>query len=297
MKGQRMPNHFSTQLGFSPHRCPRRRLQVSVGGCVCAAWAQRWASAARGCLQIIPRGLAAEGSLISQTHSQTNGLVAEFRHRVFFDNQSREASQKLSSIPQKSQVQTILAGCLSLIVSLNLIRGAMSSSFSFGFTKSHGAPKWSGLAPEHRDGCAAVVFLILAGTKDLVWCKVWDETDGKLAPNETAHGNKAEWEQQWSKDLVFFLHSTKKALWIQKNNSKLSFTATDFSANSYCWLRFSDLSGGFSPGHLVAFSLCGHLRVSHSSLESNVLKSQEVTDFHENCWRFFILQLNNHKET
>lgn len=74
------------------------------------------------------------------------------------------------------------------------------------------------LAPEHKDGCAVVVFFSLAGTKDLVWCKVWDETDGKLAPNETAHGNKAEWEQQWSKDLFFFVHSTKKALWIQKNN-------------------------------------------------------------------------------
>lgn len=57
MKGQRMPNHLLTQLGFSPRRCPWRWLQVSVGGCVCVAWAQRWASAARWCLQIIPRGL------------------------------------------------------------------------------------------------------------------------------------------------------------------------------------------------------------------------------------------------
>lgn len=48
-----------------------------------------------------------------------------------------------------------------------------------------------------------LLFSSFAGTKDLVWCKLWDETDGKLAPNETAHGNKAEWEQQWSKDLFF----------------------------------------------------------------------------------------------
>lgn len=56
--------------------------------------------------------------------------------------------------------------------------------------------------------------------------------------------------------FFLFLHSTKKALWIQKKTqSCLIFTATDFSANSHCWLLFSDLSGGFSPGHLVAFCL------------------------------------------
>lgn len=100
-----MPNHFSTQLGFSP----RRRLQVSVGGCVCVAWAQRWASAARWCLQIIPRGLLLKApSSLRPSHrlmawwlnSDTESsliIKAEKRRRKFLQSH-RKANCKQSSL-------------------------------------------------------------------------------------------------------------------------------------------------------------------------------------------------------
>lgn len=103
-----MPNHFPSQLGFSPRRCPRRRLQVSVGGCVCVAWAQRWASAARWCLQIIPRGLLLEApSSLRPSHrlmawwlnSDTESsliIKAENRRRKFLQSH-RKANRKQSS--------------------------------------------------------------------------------------------------------------------------------------------------------------------------------------------------------
>lgn len=101
--------HVLHQLGFSPHQCLRSRtpgvywwlcfggVSPAVGLCTT--------------VMLVDNSLraATEGSLISQTQSQINGLVAEFRHWVSFDNQSREPLQKVSSNTEKSKEQIKIA--------------------------------------------------------------------------------------------------------------------------------------------------------------------------------------------
>lgn len=156
------------------------------------------------------------------------------------------------------------------------------------------------LAPEHRDGCAVVVFFILAGTKDLVWCKVWDETDGKLAPNETAHGNKAEWEQQWSKDLFFFFI---RALYKEGsvNTKKKTSKLFDFHSDRFfCKLLlqaavFLTCLEDFRLDiwwHFLFVATNDWVTAHFSLMCWRARRSQTFIKIgYENCWRFFILKL------